>query len=66
MEKAIMSFRNGDAGLNAISRTYGLPKATLKRRLEVKNKYANGPKKCIGRPCTLPAQLEDMLVEYLL
>jgi len=66
MERAIMSFRNGDAGLNAISCTYGVPKATLKSHLEDKNKYANGTKKRFGLPCTLPAQLADMLVEYML
>jgi hypothetical protein len=40
MERSLYAFRNGDVGLNAAARTYGVPKATLKRRIDGKNKNA--------------------------
>ncbi|KAG8300108.1 hypothetical protein J6590_084399 [Homalodisca vitripennis] len=33
MERAIASFKNGDMGIIAVCRVYGVPKKTLKRRL---------------------------------
>jgi len=45
MERALSSVRNGDMGLNAASRAYSVPKATLKRHLEGKNYYAVEGKK---------------------
>ena len=60
------TFQNGDAGLNAIAKTYGVPKAPLKRLLDSGNKYANGSKKCSGRPQTLPPVLETALAKYVL
>ena len=45
---------------------YNIPKATLKRYLGNKNKYANGNKKYSGRPTALPAALEAVLVEHCL
>ena len=66
MDRAIESFRNGDAGLNEVAKMYNTPKATLKRHLENKNKYANGNKKYSGRPTALPAALEAVLVQHCL
>jgi hypothetical protein len=36
MERALHAFRNGDLDLKAAARTYGVPKATLKRRIDEK------------------------------
>lgn len=66
MERAIASFQNGDMGINAICRTYGVPKKTLKRRLEGKNTYATNEKQVFGRPQDLPSELENELVQHVL
>jgi hypothetical protein len=66
MERAIDSYSNGDMGLNAICRTYGVPKKTLKRRMEGKNIYATDSKKHFGRPQDLPFELENQLVQHAL
>ena len=42
MERAISAVRNGDMGLNASAKAYGVPKATLKLHLDERNLYANG------------------------
>ena len=52
MDRALDALRNGDAGLNSVARTHGVPKATLKRHLDGGNKYANGSTKLSGRPQT--------------
>lgn len=44
LQVAITALRNGDHGLNACSRIYGIPKATLKRHADGKNSYHNGVK----------------------
>ena len=42
LDRALTALQNGDVGLNAIAKTYGVPKATLKRHLDSGNKYDNG------------------------
>ena len=66
MEGAMDCLKNGDAGLNEVARLYNVPKATLKRHVDNKNKYANGNKKYSGRPTSLPAELESILVQHCL
>lgn len=44
------AYRNGDFGINQCARLYGVPKATLKRHLERKNKYSQGTKSFGRRP----------------
>ena len=66
LDRALTALQNGDAGLNAIAKTYGVPKAPLKRHLDIGNKYANGSKTFLGRPQTLPPVLETALVKYVL
>lgn len=44
LQIAISAYKNGDHGLNACARAYGIPKATLKRHAESKNSYHNGVK----------------------
>ncbi|KAG8268602.1 hypothetical protein J6590_021419 [Homalodisca vitripennis] len=41
---------NGDMGINAVCRVYGVPKKTLKRRLAGTNTYATDSKQVFGRP----------------
>ena len=66
LDRALSALQNGDAGINAIAKTNGVPKATLKRHLASGNKYANGTKKFSGRPQTLPPVLETALAKYVL
>ena len=66
LERAIVSYRNGEAGLYATSHKYYIPKATLKRHLDNKNKIANWSTKRFRRPCTLPQEFEELLVRHIL
>ena len=66
LDRALTALQNGDAGLNATAKTYGVPKAPLKRLLDSGNKYANGSKKFSGRPQTLPPVLKTALVKCVL
>ena len=59
------AFKNGDMGLNQCAKQYGVPKATLKRHLEGKNKTANGHKK-LGRSTMLTSDLEQQLHDLIL
>lgn len=45
MESALEALQTNEAGLNAAARQYNVPKATLKRRFDEKNKYATAAKK---------------------
>ena len=54
------------AGLKTTSHKYNIPKATLKRHVDNKNKIENGSTKRFGRPCTLPQELEELLVRHIL
>jgi hypothetical protein len=62
MERALHAFRNCDMGLKAAARTYDVPKAMLKRRIDEKNKNATEHTQNFGRQCDLPKELEDELV----
>lgn len=66
MAKAISAFRNGDMGLNAVCKMYGIPKPTLKRHIENKNAFANEAKQHFGRSTDLPPEVEKELVEHIL
>ena len=59
------AYRNGDMGLNASEKAYGVPKATLKRHLDGSNKHANGEIKKLGRQQVLPLHEEEELVKHL-
>ena len=59
------AYRNGDMGLNASAKAYGVPKATLKRHLDGSNKHANGEIKKLGRQQVLPLHVEEELVKHL-
>lgn len=66
MSRAISAFENGDMGINAVCRTYGVSKPTLKRHLEGRNIHANNEIKKMGRSQELPAELEDEIVQHAL
>ena len=60
-----MAYRNGDMGLNQCAKQYGVPKATLKRHLDGKNKTTNGHKK-LGRRTILTSDLEEQLHDLII
>ena len=43
-----------------------MPKAKLKSHVDNASKYANGSTQSFGRPCTLPIEIENMLVKHIL
>ena len=59
------AYRNGDMGLNASAKAYGVPKATLKKHLYGSNKHENGEIKNLGRQQFLHLHVEEELVEHL-
>ncbi|KAK7484845.1 hypothetical protein BaRGS_00023888 [Batillaria attramentaria] len=65
LQRAMTAFGNGVMGLNKCARQYGVPKSTLKRHLDGKNKTANGFKK-LGRNTMLTADLEQQLHDLIL
>ena len=65
LSQAMSAYRNGDMGLNASAKAYGVPKATLKRHLDGSNKHANGEIKKLGRQQVLPLHVEEVLVKHL-
>ena len=64
LSQAMSAYRNGDMGLNASAKAYGVPKATLKRHLNGSNKHANGEIKKLGRQQVLPLHVEEELVKH--
>ena len=65
LSQAMSAYRNGDMGLNASAKAYGVPKATLKRHLYGSNKHANREIKKLGRQQVLPLHVEEELVKHL-
>ena len=65
LSQAMSAYRNGDMGLNASAKAYGVPKATLKRHLDGSNKHANEEIKKLGRQQVLPLHVEEELVKHL-
>ena len=53
-------------GLNAASRTFNIPKPTLKRHLDDKNKYAKNGRTYSGHPQVLSEELESLLVQHII
>ena len=66
MQKALTALRNGEMGLNATSRAFQIPKATLKRHLDEKNAYAKNDVKHFGHPKVLTDDLDTLLVKHVL
>ncbi|CAH2003933.1 unnamed protein product [Acanthoscelides obtectus] len=67
MEKAIRAVRNGEMGFLKASTVFGVPRSTLKRRVQGKNKHAVENVKILGsrRPIFSPVQ-EAQLVQHIL
>lgn len=65
LEEALNAYRNNGVGLNECQRRYHVPKATLKRHLENKNKIANDKTKALGRPTDFSQEIENLLVKHI-
>nr|CAH7761725.1 unnamed protein product [Callosobruchus chinensis] len=66
MEMALKAYKTKRFGLNETCKKYGVPKATLKRHLESKNKVANESRKRFGRTTVFSEELEETLAEHIL
>ena len=66
MNKALYAVRSGEMGFNQAVRSFKIPRATLKRRLDGTNKYAKNELKYNGRPQVLSEQIETLLVRHIL
>ena len=66
MKKALCAVRSGEMGLNAAIRLFTIPKPTLKRHLDDKNKYAKDGRKYSGHPQVLSEELETLLVRHII
>ena len=66
MDQALSAIRNGDMGLNAVARTYGINKSTIKRHLNKTNAYANDDVRYFGHPSVFSAEMEDLLEKHIL
>ena len=58
--------RNGDMGVNAVERTYGISKSIIKRHLKRSNSYANNEIRYFGHICVFTAEMEQLLEEHVL
>jgi len=65
MQRALAALDDG-MGLNAASRAFQIPKATLKRHKDDVNIVAKGSKKHLGTIITLPEVLEQQLADHIL
>ncbi|CAH1997749.1 unnamed protein product [Acanthoscelides obtectus] len=66
MQEALNAYENNVAGLNEIARSYKVPKATLKRRIDDTNKNVHGCEKKFGRSTDLPLEIENEIVNHVL
>lgn len=64
--KALDCLKNKSMGINQCSRTFNIPKPTLKRHFLNSNKYANQDTIAKGRPTVFHNQVEEELVSHLL
>ncbi|CAG5055147.1 unnamed protein product [Parnassius apollo] len=66
MKLALQALRNREVGLNEASTIYGVPKATLKRRLDGSNQTAKEEKQTPGSAGDLTPELEEKLYQHIL
>ncbi|XP_018573656.1 uncharacterized protein LOC108912761 [Anoplophora glabripennis] len=66
LQLAVDAFRRGGIGLNECAKVYHIPKATLKRHIENKNKIANAGTKKFGKGTILPKDVEEELVKHII
>lgn len=65
LQMAVAAYQNGDYGLNECARVYGVPKATIKRHADRKNRFSNVVKS-FGRQATFTEEMEKVLSEHIL
>ena len=63
---AVAAYLNGDHGLNECARIYNVPKPTIKRHAENKNKNAIGDIKIFGRSKVFTNEVELELEQHIL
>ncbi|KAJ8962203.1 hypothetical protein NQ318_018172 [Aromia moschata] len=63
---ALAAFLSGDYGLNKCCHEFGIPKATLKRHIENKNKRVNDEVKIMERSTVFSQEIESELVQHIL
>jgi hypothetical protein len=66
MRRALEAVRNSDIELNAASRKYAVPKATLRRHLDWKNYFAVENTRVIGSVGDIPPHVEEGLINHVL
>ena len=67
MALAIKSVKDSKMGYLKASKTYNVPKTTLIRRVQGKNKIAKGVNKFLGnKESILPKNIEDELYSYII
>ena len=60
------AYRNDDIRRNCVTRTYSVPKATLKTLIDGTNRNAFGHKQLFGRTTDQPGEVENDLVNHML
>lgn len=58
--------RSKARNLNKMARKFNVPKATLKRKVDDRNKIARGRKKKFGRYTNLPPEIEEEIIDHIL
>ncbi|CAG5000556.1 unnamed protein product [Parnassius apollo] len=66
LKLALQALRNREVGLNEASTIYGVPKATLKKRLGGSNQTAKEEKQTPGSAGDLTPELEEKLYQHIL
>lgn len=63
---AVSAYQKKECGLNECARIYNIPKATLKRHVDCKNKIANGEIKFYGGTPTFSVDIENEIKSHIL
>lgn len=61
----VLALRTKTLGFSQAVKQFGLPRATLKKHMEGKNKFAKDGKKKLGRNQDLPQDIEKELCEHI-
>ena len=66
MADAVEAVREGRLGYKSASKTFLVPRSTLRDRVKNRNKWAHGADKAYGRPTSLSTEIEEMLCLHIL
>lgn len=66
LKLAVSAYNKKECGLNECARIYNIPKATLKRHVDFKNKIANAEVKFYGGIPTFSQDIEKEIVSHIL